>query len=72
MQAAAEELGLPPNCVLPVMAPVQDTLPDTDTGVLLLHALRHALMSATDFLLNANDGIKDPVRSSGHAGMQCA
>ncbi len=48
-------MGVPPNCVVPLLSPVRATLPDSDSGALLLHALRHALLAATDCLLNQND-----------------
>lgn len=48
-------MGVPPNCMVPLLSPVASTLPDSDSGMLLLHALRHALLAATDCLLNQND-----------------
>ena len=54
-QSVADDIGVPSNCVLPMLSPVHAMLPDSDSGVLLMHVLRHALLAANDYLLNQND-----------------
>ena len=60
LQDVAGDIGLPPNCMMPLMSPVHNTLPESNSGVLLMHALRHALLAATDYLLNQNDACDHP------------